>query len=567
MKHNPKVVSFNRSSAYAHHRAMVNRRENNPVDALELMRHAVERAPDNREYRLDLAELYCEMGCHRQSSKLLLDMLAQKDAPAECYYGLALNQLGMNDLEGAQQSLRMYRHVAPEGLHAQDVRRLATELDIFDALNRPADRKLYRAMRIADRACDALREGDLESARRMFERSLSRLSEQFEMRALYAMTLMLMEEREPALREAERAAEGFPPSVRAMCVAAQVFYGLGEQERGRALLRRVIEERPFGVDLRLLIYSLSEMEMHEEIANCARIALQETPFDRQLLHIRAVALHYTGVPDDQVKRFWLRILRIDPEDDVARYYQKACDLGTLKDTPPVYLYQVPEAEYERRFEWLSQRVSGGLRAVRQIWNEDAEFRRMIRWAAATDDERMRRVAVTVIAAMDDEEAQSDIRAMLFGRELQPELRLHAASLLKLRGADMRAMFPAGLPEGEEILPDAEEMMDSFLVGERQLLRYANQKMEELYDLSALPALTLIWAVYRQYRGLRFDPLTRSEAVSAALVYTCLLQRGQRPSISKLARHFGCSIRRLTYYACRITEVLSRLEEEKNDEDS
>ena len=132
---------------------------------------------------------------------------------------------------------------------------------------------------------------------------------------------------------------------------------------------------------------------------------------------------------------------------------------------------------------------------------------------------------------------------------------------------MHAMFPAGLPEGEEILPDAEEMMDSFLVGERQLLRYANQKMEELYDLSALSALTLIWAVYRQYRGLRFDPLTRSEAVSAALVYTCLLQRGQRPSISKLARHFGCSIRRLTYYACRITEVLSRLEEEKNDEDS
>ncbi len=30
MKQNPKVVSFNQSSAYAHHRAMVNRRENNP---------------------------------------------------------------------------------------------------------------------------------------------------------------------------------------------------------------------------------------------------------------------------------------------------------------------------------------------------------------------------------------------------------------------------------------------------------------------------------------------------------------------------------------------------------
>jgi len=107
MSYNPKVVSFERSAAYVHHRAMKNRRDNNPVDALELMRQAVEQSPDNREYLLDLAEMYCEMGCHEQSNRILLEMLAQPDAPAECYYGLALNQLGMNDLEGAKQSLRL----------------------------------------------------------------------------------------------------------------------------------------------------------------------------------------------------------------------------------------------------------------------------------------------------------------------------------------------------------------------------------------------------------------------------------------------------------------------------
>ena len=37
MKHNPKVVSIDRSAAYVHHRAMKNRRDNNPVDALELL--------------------------------------------------------------------------------------------------------------------------------------------------------------------------------------------------------------------------------------------------------------------------------------------------------------------------------------------------------------------------------------------------------------------------------------------------------------------------------------------------------------------------------------------------
>ena len=60
MRDNPKVVSLRRNAAYLHHRAMLNRRDNRVVDALELMRRAVEASPDNREYRLDLAELLCE---------------------------------------------------------------------------------------------------------------------------------------------------------------------------------------------------------------------------------------------------------------------------------------------------------------------------------------------------------------------------------------------------------------------------------------------------------------------------------------------------------------------------
>lgn len=564
MNYNPKVVSFDRSSAYVHHRAMINRRENNPVDALELMRHAVERSPENQEYRLDLAELYCEMGCHEQSSRLLLDMLAGSNAPAECYYGLALNQLSMNDLEGAQHSLRMYRRAEPNGAHVQEVRRLSEELDIYDTLNRPASRRLYRAMKVADRACDKLQEGDLASAKRLFERSLALASEQFEMRALYAMALMLGGEDEAAMREANRAAEGFPPSARAMCVAAQVFHALGRDKRASALLHRVMAEHPAGTDLRLLIFSLSEMSMHGEIAECARAALRETPFDRQLLHIRAVALHNNGTPDAQVERFWLRILRIDPDDTIAGYYQDACARGALKD--PEYAYQVPEEEYERRFGWLSEKVNGGLSCVRETWNADPAFRRLIRWAALSDDERLRRVAVTVIAAMDDEEAQSSLRALMFGTELQPELKLHAATLLKMRGADMRALLP-GAVEESDMLTDSDALLEGFMVGERQLLRYANEVLEQDYDISALAPLTMMWAVYRQHRGLRADPLVHSEAVSAALVYLYLMQRKTKATLGQVARRFGCSLRRLTYYAGRIAGVLERLEGDTQDENS
>ena len=80
MSYDPKVVPFDRSAAYMHHRAMKNRRDNNVVDALELLRRAVEHSPDNDEYKLDLAGLLSEMGCLSQSNRLLLDMLADPHA-------------------------------------------------------------------------------------------------------------------------------------------------------------------------------------------------------------------------------------------------------------------------------------------------------------------------------------------------------------------------------------------------------------------------------------------------------------------------------------------------------
>jgi len=172
MNYNPKVVSINRSAAYVHHRAMKNRRDNNPVDALELMRHAAERSPENAEYQLDLAEMYCEMGLHEQSNRILLDMLARENAPSECFYGLALNQLARNNTEAARRALRIYQNRAKNGVYVEDAMNITAELDYFQEINRSHDRKANRAAKIVANACDALRDGNYEKAKRLFERGL-----------------------------------------------------------------------------------------------------------------------------------------------------------------------------------------------------------------------------------------------------------------------------------------------------------------------------------------------------------------------------------------------------------
>lgn len=557
MSNNPKVVKFERSAAYLHQRAMQNRRDNRFVDALELLRRAVEACPENGEYKLDLAELYCEMGCHSQSARLLLDLLSEGNAPDECYYGLALNQLGMNDVPGARASLDHYMKRSPEGSHSEDASNLAMQLEYYDDFTRPATRRLTRAARMANRACDAMKADDPVKACRLFKGSLELASEQYETRALYAMALVMAGEPEEARAQAERASKGFPPSVKALCVSAQVYNMLGERETAEALMDAADQEDPVADDLRLMLYAAGEMGMPQRAAEYARRALLETPYDRELLHIRAVALKRSGAPDHEAGKCWERILRLDPEDSVAQFHSEAADHNALDDCRLEYGYQVPEGEYLRRLKTLSDAFSEGFEAIGERWRADQDFRRLLRWAARADDVKLGQAAVTALCFIDDPEALSVLRELLLNPGISREVKLHAVVLARMQERPMDALLPATPENVGTALVDIDGLIGGLPVGERQLVRFADEVLSQDYGIHALPALAMLWASYRKLRGLRGDPLKRIEASSAALAYNLLLMNGVTPSIGKLAKQFGCDARQLVFCAKRIAAVVER----------
>lgn len=566
MNKNHRIVAFERSPAYVHHRAMMNRRDNRVVDALELLRQAVERSPENREYKLDLAELYCEIGCHEQSSRLLLDMLSEADSPAECYYGLALNQLGMNDAAGARKSLDIYRRREPEGAHAEEVRNLAAELDMFEELNAHGNRRLRRAARAAGRACEAMRDDEPLRARRRFEASLALAPDQREIRALYAMTLMMGDDPEGARREAERALESGPPSVRTLCVCAQVFWHLGDAERAASLAEAARSSDADAQEVYLLLNTLGELRMDEQLAEEARLALQDTPYDRELLHMRAVALKRQGASDEALERIWARILRIDPEDSVAQFYQKTAQDRALDSCELEYSYQVPRQEHRARTLALLLQLARGREAVSALWRNDQGFRQLLRWATACDEPHVSRAAISALAAIEDEDARSLLRELLFSRELSGDLRIHGAVALKQNGLPLEELMPpeSGLTEG--ILPEDAKLLASLPVGERQLVRYAAEMIEWKAGTSPLKAIALMWMAYRGLRGTDADPLTHTQAAAAALAYNYLLFFGAKPSLDRVARAFRCPRRQLIYYARRMAGCIDKMEKAAKDED-
>lgn len=566
MSYNPKVVSFDRSAAYVHHRALKNMRENNPVDALELMRQAVEHSPDNREYLLDLAEMYCEMGCHEQSNRILLELLAKPDAPAECYYGLALNQFGRNEFESARQALLLYRRHAGNGEYLQDAGGLTAEIDFIDAMKRPMDRKLGRAAQVANRACDALKEDDPRKACRLFERSLSLHEDQPEMRALYAMALRMLGDEQNAIAQARWSVSGPEESVRALCVAAQVFYNSGLTAEAGTLAKRAIAQRPMGTELRLMIFALGEMDMPAEAADALRFALREAPHDKQLLHMRAVALHRSGASDDQVAPFWLRILRIDPEDSVACFYHEAAVQGKLNEIAPGYIYDVPGDEYRLRLLMIADTLGEGLEQSVEKWRTDASFRAMLNWAVGTGDENCGRAAVMVIASAGDAESERDLRELLYRGDIPLAVKMHALLFLRLRGAEVEKFVPPGMNLQDGLLPEPELILKEMPACERQLVRFAGDVLENCYGLRVVSALAVLWHAYKCGCEQDNDPLLSTQEAAAALAWNYLLQHGMRASVKELARQFECRERRMVYYARRMAAVLENNGRMQNHED-
>lgn len=556
MKYNPKVVPFNRSAAYVHHRALKNLRDNNPVDALELMRHAVEHSPENQEYRLDLAEIYCEMGCHEQSNRILLDMIAGKNAPAECYYGLALNQFGRRETESARRALSLYRRYASqEEFDRQDVLGFSYELDLYEEAGRGSNRKASRAARIAQRACDAMKGGELEAACRLFRRSLALISGQPAVRALYAMALQLGGDEAGALREARQASESGASSARALCLSAQVYNMCAQPQVAQKLVRQAIALKPEEVKLRLLVFVLCELGMYAEADEAIRRALRETPYARELLHLRAVTLHKLGASDAQVEPFWLRILRIDPQDSIARYYHELALSGRLGDIEPELVYQVPGEEFRRRLKLIEEELREGVESAAQRWREDREFRQTLIWAAGTQEEACGEVAVMVMASAADEEAESVLREILYRTDTPMKVKHLALNCLYWRGADISRMIPPDVIPRDGMLPEPDALLMDLPVGERQLIRLAGDRLEVQFNVRAFSALAMLWRTYRQGCVQGCDPLVDMAEAAAALAWNYCLKHGLKISVQRLSSLFECGTRKMIFYSRHMAAVL------------
>ncbi|NLG25697.1 MAG: tetratricopeptide repeat protein, partial [Clostridiales bacterium] len=340
MSESSNVVSFERSAAFIHRRAIKNR-SSSPLDALELLRRALDASPDNAEYLMDAAEVYYEMGQYGPSIGLLTRVMRLSDAPPECYYGLGLNFWSMGSPRASQVAMACYLKLAEDGEYRDEVIDFLAQMHLAGDLTRHRNRRKRAAGRLLQRAASLARAGESARADWLLRQSLRHDPRQPIARALRALMLARQGDRRGALREAERAlGEGAP--IEAVCMAAQALLDAGYRHRALRAFERAAGRKSAHDAQPALIRLMCGLGLHDRAHAALRRVLHEAPYDREALHRMAASLVNLGRPGTMAAPYWRRILRVDPGDQLAAGYLQLLAEGALPGAVD-YEYRAPES--------------------------------------------------------------------------------------------------------------------------------------------------------------------------------------------------------------------------------
>jgi tetratricopeptide (TPR) repeat protein len=542
-----KIVPFSRSAAYLYQRAAKNRREGHLMDALELMRRALEKDPENPQYEMDLAQILCELGSYVQSNGLLSDMIARDDSLTECYFGMACNFYGMNDADSAYKALMCFLSEDPQAADRQEVGELLHSLFIARTMMSRKTRRGARAARLAEKGLVLLRLGNPIEGEQLLKRSLSVSPRQSETRAVLALCLTMRGERDGALREIARALRPARPPMRTLCIAAQIYHMMQDHPKAKKMLDAAASRNPEGAQLRMLLDAACEVGAAERVFELAQKALAEAPYDRLLLHLCAAAIINTNRPQEHAAYCWGRIRRIQPDDQVASYY-----LSHPISGPIPYRYRLPDAQISARAAYLSETARGGLDGVAGAWAQP-KLRRTVRWSLESGEPVFMRAGVSLLAAVETPESERLLRRVMIDPAATQQLKHQALTLLGLRGAK-----PPFLMTGEDKFSlasagDSGQLPRLPLSYRRVLKRAVYTGMSIKEDFPA--RLTMLWLRFAGALGERLPTLRDLNGWAGAL-NLCLAQRDSLDvSVDELAGLFRCSRRKLEHMARRIERLV------------
>lgn len=539
------VVQFRQSADFLRARGLKQKRAGHPLEALELLRLADE-AAGGTSCRMDMAEVYADMHCLHDSRVMTILHIFSQTLDADAYYRLAKYDMEMGALPEAEKAFSRYLLWVGEGEQADDAREDMDDIQSAYRMWKQIDRQTRRKVRRLREVRRMQIMKDFAGADRLFEKELAVVPTDSQMRVNRAMNLCMMGENDAARREIDLASRDIAEYAGAIIIlAAQVYYRLGDTPRADGLLSLLQRQQMSAQEWQMLMALQADMQRDRDAYHSGGEVLKLQPYDRRMLHLMAVTAARLDMDEKVISGYWERILRIDPEDDVALWHLQQLRSGALTKDMLFDAFALPAPERLRRLKRLQDMLHAP-ETVADMWQTDGDVRRVLHWALFSESPASVEPAIRLLEQAAAPEGFRWLAEFVARSHQDMSLKLQAVQAIQAAEPEKWPGMTAFVQMW--LIPGTQEVLDSLPVSYRQMVRMAQEILETEYSCKADLPLALQCANYLQSTFGEFNRLLDLRCAAAALALIELRASGRDADIRDLADLFRCSARKLNYYA-------------------
>ncbi len=413
------IVPFQQSTEFYYQRGSKYLTEPEDLSKAEqYLRKAYEADPTREEYILALAETLYRMHRFEESLSVLLSSLSDSNRnSSEMIFGIASVFMGLEEFRAAEQCLHLCVEKDPDGPYADRALDLieliedAPELETQIGLTGAEDIALLDAIH---RAKSMYISGNDEASMQL----LLSLSDQYPNSEILDMEIAIMHF---SLREYDEARKRLfnlfkrnSKSVRGNALMTLLYHVQKQEREAKEQSKKILidgdcspEELGYAAPI---LMEIGEYERAQYALELLRDAL---PYDTEMLHQLAFCYYVQGRRRD-AEQIYDDLVQRNEDDSVACYYKKHIREDSEADFKRGWTinYDVPLREAVIRQRRIRDVATAGVEAVRQAWNNDKEFRSILKWALFSPLSPSLRGTAKMLSILQNPDAERTLRSFL-----------------------------------------------------------------------------------------------------------------------------------------------------------
>jgi len=437
-----KVIPFSQNATFYMKRGAKELEKNDLIAAIAKYREAYERAPEDPEISIALAEILSQMQRFEESNRVLKQLMAEVDeTPPECHFGLACNYFGLQDYDSAADSLDEYLDADPDGPFAADAEDFLDLIEDDDAMFEATGLKTdddYEDNAVCRFARSLLAAGEMNFAVEELEHRTGQSPESVKVREQLAIAYLCANRQEDAKATAERLLKEDPGNVIGNSTFALIHLEKGDRAAAERRLDAISDLATLEPEeLHSVAVLQLDLGRFDDAEKTLAVLMQLMPYDENVLHKLGYARYLSGDAAG-AKACYQKLIRIDPHDTVAKYYLNQCKHaeGGQKNVSARWIipYQVPFGEAFRRLNHINRMLALPQEELYKAWTQDVPFRDLLVWATTLADLRVKKSMLSLIFTFGDSYAERMLRDFLLRTDQPDELKRAVFGMLKHLGA-------------------------------------------------------------------------------------------------------------------------------------